>query len=512
MKILSCEQIRQADRFTIENEPIASVDLMERAGKNCFNWIHEKFGAIHDYHVFCGQGNNGGDGLVIARMLAESGGCVSVYIIDAGGKFSPDFLVNQKRLKKISGVKTIIISDEKSLTSLPEFSNSGIRPVIIDAIFGSGLSRLTEGIFLKTIEYINQSKAICISIDIPSGLFGEDNSTNKPGHVVKADITLSLQFPKLSMMLPAFGNSVGELITIPIGLHDDFIGQVATPYRITESSEIAQILQPRSKFSHKGTFGHALLIAGSMGKAGAAILSATAALRSGCGLLTVHTPKCNYAPVHAAIPEAMLTCGHDDSQVEGFIDTSGFTAVGVGPGIGTMKNTQQAIKLLIQNCKVPMVFDADALNILGENKTWLSFLPPGSILTPHPKEFERMFRTPGSDFSRLEILKTFTAKNNCIVILKGAYTTIAFPDGTFRFNPTGNPGMATAGSGDVLTGIILSMLAQGYSAPEAAIAGVYLHGLAGNLAAEAYGYEALIASDITNNLGGAFRLIHSNEE
>jgi NAD(P)H-hydrate epimerase len=329
------------------------------------------------------------------------------------------------------------------------------------------------------------------------------------GFIFKADYTLTFQNPKLAFLLPENDPYVGRFEVLDIGLHPRYLEEVETNNLLTVKAMVKPILHNRTKYSHKGTYGHTLLIAGSEGKTGAALLGAKACLRTGVGLLSVHLPKVAQLPLQTAIPEAMIDGDDSETCFSTFGKLDAYTAVGVGPGLGKADDTVRALKRLIQEVQVPLVMDADALNILSDNPTWLPFLPAKTILTPHPKEFERLVGKSSTSFERLEKQRELAVKYNLIVIVKGAHTTVAMPNGTIFFNTTGNPGMATAGSGDVLTGIILSLLAQRYSPEEAAVLGVYLHGLAGDLAADEIGQEALMASDITEHLGKACAALHA---
>ncbi|MCR4847418.1 MAG: NAD(P)H-hydrate dehydratase [Bacteroidales bacterium] len=462
MKILSIEKIREADQYTIENEPISSEGLMERAAGQVFEWLLQHINKDNKVKIFCGSGNNGGDGLVVARRLTEVG-------IDA---------------------KAYVINEIKSKGDFPPI---GENDIIVDALFGSGLNRPIEGLAAELIEYLNQQNAIRVSIDIASGLFADGPSP--AAAIFKPDYTLTFQMPKLAFMMPENDPYVGQLVVLDIQLHPQYLLEVETNNFLVDREMIKPIIHKRPKYSHKGTYGHALLVAGSEGKTGAAILGAKSCLRTGVGLLSVKLPQSAWTPLQASLPEAMI-------HTEDKLDT--FNAIGVGPGLGKDDDAQRMVRHLIQDAHVPLVMDADALNILGENKTWLSFLPPKTILTPHPKEFERMFGRTSDSFERLALLREKAVQYGIIIVLKGAHTAVAMPNGTVFFNSTGNPGMATAGSGDVLTGMILSLLAQRYTPEEAAVLGVYLHGLAGDIAVEAIGQESMIASDITNNIGKAF--------
>ena len=343
-----------------------------------------------------------------------------------------------------------------------------------------------------------------VSIDIPSGLMGEDNTGNIPENIIQANFTLTFQFPKLSFFFAENGKYIGVWEVLPIRLHPDGIALTQTDFLFIEKEEIQQIIQKRSRFGHKGSFGHALLIAGSFGKMGAAVLASKACLRAGAGLLTTHIPHFGYSIIQTAVPEAMASVDQHDSIFTEFPDLSQFSAVGVGPGINQKTNTKRALKELIEKSKLPLVIDADALNILAENKTWLEKLPENSILTPHPGEFKRLAGESANAYENIQKQIEFSKKYKVIVVLKGAFTSVSTPDGRLFFNSSGNPGMATAGSGDVLTGIILGLLAQGNSPENAALAGVYLHGLAGDLAAQKNSEYSLVAGDIVKFLGKAF--------
>ena len=488
MKILSIDKIREADQYTIEHELIRFVDLMERAAGQVFEWLKPRIKKEDKIKIFCGMGNNGGDGLVVARLLANEGFAPEVFMVRYTEKMSPDCEENYEALQY--NTMKVPIHDIRSETDFPSFAD---HEIIIDALFGSGLNRAVTGVAGELIEYLNKQQAIRVSIDIASGLFAD--SPSPQGAIFKPDYTLTFQQPKLAFLMPENDPYVGQLEILDIQLHPQYLLEVETNNFMVDREMIQPIIHHRTKYSHKGTYGHALLIAGSEGKTGAAILGAKSCLRTGVGLLSVLLPKVAWNPLMAAVPEAMI---HTDDKLDKF------NAIGVGPGLGMDEDAQRMVRHLIQDAKVPMVMDADALNILSENPTWLSFLPPKTILTPHPKEFERLFGKTSTSFERLELLRDMAVGYGIIIVLKGAHTAVAMPNGAVFFNSTGNPGMATAGSGDVLTGMILSLLAQRYSPEEAAVLGVYLHGLAGDFAAGAASQEAMIASDITENIGKAF--------
>lgn len=497
MKIFTAGDIRQIDAATIELEPVSSVDLMERAAHKAFLKIKDRVSLSDRMIIFSGTGNNGGDGLAIARMLAEENYHVKVYVVETGAGHSPDMETNLLRLK-VPGIRYEVITDKDNIPQLKT------NDIIIDSIFGSGLSRPPSGIGAEVIAAINASGASVISVDIPSGLFCDDNGNADRNSIVKASYTITFQFPKLAFMFAGNAPFIGEWEVADIGLHKAFIAEKQTPYNYITSEVVAPMIRKRGQFDHKGTFGHALMIAGSYGKAGAAILSAGAALRTGVGLVTVHVPYSAITAVHSALPEAMISPDPGTEIITEIPEISRYSAIGIGPGLGTDPDTRKAFTELLEQYRKPLVIDADALNILSHDNGLLSQIPPYSILTPHPGEFRRITKSETADFVRMTEQKTLASQLNCIIILKGAHTSVALPDGSVFFNSTGNPGMATAGSGDVLTGIITSLLAQGYSPGDAAIAGVWLHGLAGDIALETESEESLIAGDIIQHIGKAF--------
>lgn len=499
MKIFTSEQVRQIDKYTIENEPIASIDLMERAAQQIAGWLITHYDRRYSFIVFSGSGNNGGDGLAVARMLLQQFYKVTVYVIRISDKLSPDAQINYERFKKLDSSEIMDVHEKDQLPFISE------NNIILDAIFGSGLSRPSDGFTARVIKHLNSLPNTKIAIDIPSGLFGEDNSGNKLDNIIQADITLTLQFPPLSFFFAENEQYTGKWVVLPIGLASHAIQEIDSPYKYVLSDDIKKLLKKRARFSHKGTYGNVLLIAGSYGMMGAAVLGAKAALRAGSGLVTVHLPGFGYQIVQTAIPEALVSMDESDLIFSSVPELAGYNAIGIGPGLGSMIKTQRALFDLLKKVKVPFVIDADGLNILSANKEWLKSLPPGTILTPHPKEFDRLAGESRTGYDRNQIQMDFARKNNVIVVLKGACTSITMPDGSCYFNSTGNSGMATAGSGDVLTGIILSLLGQGYKPVHAALVGVYLHGLAGDYAAKEGSEESVIAGDIIENIGKAYR-------
>lgn len=500
MKIFTAQQIREGDAYTIMHEDISSIELMERAALACVKWIKDHFTEMTPFYIFCGTGNNGGDGLAVARLLRESGYKPRACIVFYSEHFSKDCETNRHRLEHEYNAQLIAIHSEKDFPVLPADA------VIIDALFGTGINRPLSGLAANIVSRIDRQKNCIISIDLPSGLMADQSSLK--GEVVHAGYTLSFQFYKLAFLMPENASFCGQVHVLPVGISEDYTNATATPFYLTEIKYIRSIYKRRNDFSHKGNFGHALLIAGSYGKMGAAVLSARACMRSGAGLLTSYIPGCGYEILQLAVPEAMCECDIEKGYWKNLPEEiEKYSCIGIGPGIGRNPDTVEVLGKLLPVLEKPVVLDADALNIIGENRDMLKKIPAGSILTPHPKEFERMFGKTNNNFERLDLQRNKSREYQIYIVLKGHYTCISTPEGDCRFNSTGNPGMATAGSGDTLTGILTALLAQGYDPGHAAIFGVYLHGLAGDLAAADLSQESLIASDISHYLGNAFKTL-----
>jgi NAD(P)H-hydrate epimerase len=507
MKIFTSEQVRRIDAYTIENEPIASIDLMERASRQIALWVSDVFEGNTRFAFIIGPGNNGGDGLAVARMLSEKNFPVEAFMVRISPKLSEDAATNLERLRAGGKVRVTEVSD------VEELQIDDPSAVVVDALFGSGLKRICSGLAAGVIGYLNSLPNLKVAIDVPSGLFGEDNRDNDPDAILRADYTLALQTPSLSFFFAENQEYTGIWEVLPIGLHPEILEKEESPYRYLLAEYLSTLLKPRRKFDHKGSYGHALLIAGCYGMMGAAVLAARACLRGGIGLVTSHVPRFGYKILQTSVPESLVSMDQSDIIFSAAPDLEMFTAVGVGPGLGCKPNSGKALRELIGRAGIPMVIDADALNILAANPEWLEVLPANTILTPHPKEFDRLAsaglkgKIPEDGYSRHLIQIEFARKYKVILVLKGAHSSIVFPDGSCWFNTTGNPGMATAGSGDVLTGIILSLLGQGYPPGDSAMLGVFLHGLAGDLAVETSSEESLIAGDITESLGLAFQYL-----
>lgn len=500
MKIFTSTQIHELDKYTIEHEPIKSIDLMERAAIALTHAITDTWNNKTHVVVFAGPGNNGGDALAVARMLHELHYNVEVFLFNTNGHLSPDCQQNKERLKKLRNMDSFVEVTQEF--NPPELTKDCL---IVDGLFGSGLNKPLTGGFASLVKYINGSEAKVVSIDVPSGLMTEDNTYNVRANIVRADVTLTLGSKKLCMMMPDIQPLLGKIRVLDIQLSREFIENTKSQYSIIEEEEIRRMMIPRDDFAHKGSMGHGLIIAGCYGMAGAAILATKACLRSGVGKVTVHTPKRNYDIMQISVPEAILHMDKEETIFAQATDTACYDALGIGPGLGQNENTAIALIAQIRSNKTPTVLDADALNILASHRAWMQQLPEGLILTPHPKELDRLVGSASNDdFERLTRARELAQQLRAYILLKGHFSALCMPDGEIVFNSTGNAGMATAGAGDVLTGVITALLARGYSRRDAATIGMYLHGLAGDIAAKDKGRESLIASDIIDFLPKAF--------
>ena len=500
MKILSVAQIQDLDKRTIELRDMTSLELMESAGQSFVNWFLEIYSPEDgDVNIFVGPGNNGGDGLVIGRLLCKQFFEVNIWVCHLRQKFSDDFQANFDRLPKR---KEINIYDIEKGDDYPNFDEPGI---IIDAILGTGLSHPLEDYWGGLVDHLNEDLSERISIDIPSGMFA-----NKAGakSIFKADCTFTFEIPKLSFLLPTTIPNVGKLVFGHIGLSSEVLFEMPTDKYLVTEYLVASLIHDRPETGHKGTFGHALLIMGSYGKIGAAILAAKACLRSGTGLVTTHIPRSGYTIMQIAFPEAMVSVDRHEFNISEFPNIDKYQAIGIGCGMGTNQITQEAMLNFLGECNRPLLLDADALNIFSLQSGLLRQIPKDSILTPHPGEFIRLFGKSANDFERIKLLQKWATELEVYILLKGSRSCLACPNGELFFNASGNSGMATAGSGDVLSGIITGLLAQGYSSQHAAILGMYLHGVAGDIASQkVLSEEAMIASDIIDNIGMAYEQV-----
>nr|WP_298927543.1 NAD(P)H-hydrate dehydratase [uncultured Allomuricauda sp.] len=496
MKIFTASQIYEADKFTINKQQITSDTLMERAATKLFEWMHTRLqGAQVKIHLFCGIGNNGGDGVALARHLHENGYDIAVYVVNYSEKRSKDFLINLDRLKERKLWPEFLDSD----CSFPEIKPNDI---IVDAIFGIGLNRAPDVWVAKLIKHLNSSSAFVLSVDIPSGL-PSNRSPWEAEHVVRASYVLSFQVPKLVFFLPETGVYQNQWEILDIGLDAEFLVNTDADYELMGRPEILPMYRPRLKFSHKGTYGHSVIIGGSYGKIGAVQLASNACLSVGSGLVTAFVPECGYHSLQTAIPEIMVLTDDEDESISEINVPFEPAAIGIGMGMGTKDETVKAFGSFLKKVEIPVVIDADGLNILAKQPILIKDVPKQSVLTPHPKELKRLIGEWNDDFDKLEKAKAFSTKNDCILVIKGAHSITIYKDKGF-VNTTGNPGMATAGSGDALTGMITGLMAQGYAPLHATIFGVYLHGLAGDIGVSMDGYEALKASSIVENIGKAY--------
>ncbi|MFT6855247.1 MAG: hydroxyethylthiazole kinase-like uncharacterized protein yjeF [Cyclobacteriaceae bacterium] len=493
--ILTAQQIKEVDQYTIENEPISSIDLMERASGAFVTCFKEKYNnkSVGEIFIIAGTGNNGGDALAIARLLVQDSYRVKACIVGETPKGSADFKINFKRLKGVCELRIL-----KSVSDIPSLAD---KDVIIDGIFGSGLAREVVGIHREVIEKINNFDGDKISIDIASGL--STDALDIPKVAVEPNLTITFQIPKWPFLQPSYAKWVGELAVVDIGLDSAYISTKAAGYFLNEKSDFKRISRP--VFSHKGSAGSVLLVAGSKGKMGAAVLAARAVLRSGAGLLFSHVPTCGLEIMQCSVPESIVLEEEHEEVVSEIEIPEKINVIAIGPGLGKNPTTRKALYALLENVDKPIVIDADAINFIAAHKDLLALIPKGSVLTPHPGEFERLVGSWATENEKLEKLKLFCRTHQVFMVLKGAFSAICNPNGLVVFNTTGNAGMATAGSGDVLTGVITGIIAQGYLPEYSLMLGVYIHGLAGDLAKNKLGRTGLIASDIVDHLPEAFK-------
>lgn len=497
MKIFSKEQIYEGDKLTANKQNITSTELMERAATQIFNWMHMRMqGAQVPVHVFCGIGNNGGDGLVLARHLITHGYNVKTYIVNYSDKRSKDFLINYDRIKGVTKQWPELMTCEEDF---PEIHPDDI---IVDAVFGIGLNRPVIDWVKALFRHFKNTKAFTLSVDIPSGL-RTDKVPESENDVVWAGYTLSFASPKLVFFLPETAKYTVQWEVLDIGLDPEFLHTTVTEVELISKYEVLPMYLPRQKFSHKGEFGYSLIIGGSYGKIGAVTLASKGALSAGAGLVTTYVPKCGYNIIQSAFPEAMVITDDNDEIITDIEFDIKPTVVGVGVGLGTNPKTIEALEEFLKNHKLPMVIDADGINILAKKKALLKLLPENTVLTPHPKELERLVGAWSDDFDKLNKVKDFSKKYKVIVVIKG-FNAITVMQDKLYVNTTGNPGLATAGTGDVLMGVITGLISQGYNPLVASIFGVYLHGKSADIAVEDYGYQSLIASHVIDYLGEAF--------
>jgi len=494
MKIFTAEQIRQWDSFTISREPVSSIQLMERAVEALAGWICENCKNHKKIAIFCGNGNNGGNGLALARILYTKGFDTDVFVQNPKGKFSDDASVNLKRLRDLSGISVREFKEA-------DHYNFDTKTIIIDALFGTGLSRPLKGVFKELVEVLNEENCIRISVDIPSGL-PADHIFEDDTVIFKADYTLSFQCWKKSFLHPETGKYTGKVIILDIGLHKGYLQKQVTHDFVIDGKVVDSIFKPRQEFSHKGTYGKVTIAGGSYGKIGAAVLATRSAMKIGCGLTFTLAPKCGYEILQISCPEAMFTEGGKECLE--YFPVEEDMVYGIGPGMGTNEQTEKALLKFLKEYHNPLVLDADALNIIAKNEKNLDLIPEKSVITPHPKEFERLFGSTENSFERLKLAGEKAAEFTIYIVLKDHHTQVITPQGKVFYNITGNAGLAKGGSGDILTGILTSLLAQGYSEENACILAVWLHGRAADLAAEKYSKESMLPTDVINEFGNVF--------
>lgn len=504
MKIFETEQIRNIDRYTIDVEGISPQELIRRVAEGVVDEILSRWSPSKPTMVFAGAGNNGADALIVAKLLIEAGFRPHVVLINVkGDSLSRDCRLAKQELLSVGPVSMTEITHKADIPPLtPDY-------LVIDGLFGSGLHNPLEGGYMALARYINESGATVVSIDVPSGLFGDWNTRVLSQNVVHAHLTLTVQFPRLAFFFAENAPMIGKWKAIDIGLSRKAVDETATKFYYIEKDDVKAVLRSRPLFCSKADFGHALLIAGCYGMMGAAVLAAKSALRAGVGKLTVHSARWGFEVLQSAVPEALFSPDKNEILISDMSTRFSPNAIGVGPGIGTNDATRGALEILIKTSKHPLVLDADALNIISRNPSLIEHIPPGSVLTPHAAEFDRIFGLFNSEEKRLLKALEVSHKYKLIIVLKGHNSATVRPDGKVFFNSSGTPALATAGSGDVLTGIITSLLAQGYKPEAAATAGVYIHGVAGELAAASEGEYGTIASDIAANVGKAIKMIMS---
>lgn len=498
MQILNKEEIKFADEYTIQHEPITSIDLMERAARACVMHIIKRVDDGTPIFVLCGKGNNGGDGFAIARMLLDRSYNCTAVLVNYAPEFSTDCKINYERLKQINPEAIYEVNSETDLETT-RFTSQG---VLVDALFGTGLNKPLSGLAQDVVDFANKNFPQIISIDCPSGLYS-DKANDPNDRVINSSVTLTFQYPKLSFLAAQNKWAIPEFEVLNIGLHPHLEYLIKTKNFFVTKNEIKPLIKHRPKFVHKGDFGHALIIAGNATMRGAASIAAMACLNSGAGLLTVHSVPSALDTLMHHLPEAMCSIDSNAEFICELPDLKKYNVIAFGPGIGTEQETQDVLKKLLNYNSSSLVIDADGLNILAQNKTWISFLPPETILTPHPKEFDRLTEKHEHDIYRWNTASQFAIKHKVIVVLKGTYTCICMPDGSRYFNNSGNSGLAKGGSGDTLTGIITGLLARGYSAPQATLIGVHVHGYAADIAIKKISKESLLATDVIAKLGKA---------
>ena len=501
MKLFTNDEIRAIERYTIEQEGVSLAELIERVAEGVTDEVCARWRSDKPTIIFAGPGNNGADALATGRLLCHHGFRPEIYLFNIGGnKLSADCAAQRDRL--LAEHPDVMFTEVTKSFNMPQLHANYL---VIDGLFGSGLNEELKGGFKVLVQNVNDEKATVVSIDLPSGMFGDWNPHIVNRDTVHATLTLAIQFPRLCFFIPDNAELIGEWKVIDIGLSEQAISQSPVNFCLVEKRDVRHRLHHRKEFCSKADFGSAILYAGSYGMMGAAVLSASGALRAGLGKLTVCAPKCGYTILQTSVPEAMYHYNRGEMNIVDIRPERSFSAIGVGPGIGTHELTVMALEDFLASINQPVVLDADALNCIAIKPSMLNTIPVLSVLTPHAGEFDRMFGPQTSGEARLRTAIEKAKYYNIFIILKGHYTAIVRPDGKVYFNSSGTPALATPGSGDVLTGILLAMLAQGYPAELASIIAVYIHGLAGELAASEHGEYGVLAGDIAANVGRAIK-------
>lgn len=491
LKLLTAAQAKEVDAYTILKEPILAVDLMERASKAFVSFFINHFPDRNlTIAVYAGTGNNGGDGLAIARMLHQHGyRSLSVKIARFSRHISNEFEHNRQLLLH-NGVKVVEII---ASSNFPEEQAA----ILIDALLGSGLNKPLSAEFARLVAYLNDLKKTIVAVDVPAGFFTE-GILDQEALVLKANLVITFQFPAINFLLPESASYMDSWEVVPIGLNEPFLRSLDSPYFWIEEMDIRQMIKRRLPFQHKGSFGHVLVIAGQERTMGAALLTAAASTYAGSGLTTACIPEKGTTALHTYMPEIMLI--QRTANVVPEIDWQKYQVIAIGPGLGIGPDAEALLSEVLHQFKQPLVLDADALNVLAVKPELWELLPINSVITPHVKEFDRLFGTHASWWSRLETIRHKALEKRIFIILKNRYSILATPEGHIYFNPTGNPAMATGGMGDVLTGIIASFLAQGYPSKEACHLALFVHGKAGDELALPHRLSTVLPSQLTAQL------------
>lgn len=507
MKILNAQQIKEVDRCSIQKQKISSWELMERASAVFVGTLCKYLTGSEKVHIFCGKGNNGGDGLAIARMLADRHFSVSVFIVQHTDKASEDFLINYEKIKTHSRIRCI-----KEIRQSADMDGEIKDDVIcIDALLGSGINKAAEGLLKECICHINRHYKTIYSVDVPSGLFlDKENGPNDA--VVRSTCTLTFQLPKLSFFLPENAEFVGDWEVLDIGLSEECIRQHATSYFTIDLSFVSSLCIPRKKVSAKWDYGHCLIVAGSAAMPGAAVMCVCSALRSGCGLVTIHSVEKVVDKVSQYYPECLLSVDSYSTNIQRMPDNiEKYTSVAFGCGMGHTEDTYRVLQSLLQTTgSQKLIIDADGLNVLAQHPELADLLPSyRTVLTPHIKEFDRLFGKHYSHYQRLQTAVQMAVHKKTVIVLKSAYTAVVLPSGNVYFATFANSGMAKGGSGDVLTGLIAGLCARGYQTENAALLAVYLHAYAGLQAAQHIHPACVLPTDVITFLSDAFKLVEN---